>query len=236
MKCPRCRTKIDKHSTICLKCGSLLNFIDVGDASVGLVFVWFIVLIPLIFGGGVALVAIGISDGNIFYGIISAILLLWTSLIYFLFYNVLGPGTLYTCDICKERNDVPVYVCPSCRRVMVKKGIGNHVLGIFMGFIVLTLALIIMIQWFADSLWFFGVIGSIILLIPIIQRVLLYKKALKETQEKLRQGYLPMAYARQQTAPAFPGGGPVAPQEIQSDQAVEQGPEESFDYENRGAA
>ena len=185
MKCTNCRRKIPKHDTICTSCRNRASWVDLGDASVGLALFWLFSLVIMIGIAGVIAGITGSDSDTAEKAILTIIPLVWTGIMYALLFWMLGPEGRYTCDTCQNKNDGPMYLCPTCGKLNVNKGLGNHFIGVFMGFSMIMFTFVMLSEVHGNVVCMVGTIvavgGAIGLFVPIGN----YKSAMLKLEKKL---------------------------------------------------
>lgn len=229
MKCsnPNCKTKIPKESTFCFHCGRYTKFVDIGDASVALIIAWFAGLIALVI---VMAIIAGIAEsssdtaGDLAMDFIWPIVIgIWTTFIALTFYFALGPGGSkwlsdsnspfrriidigYPCPTCLNSNPVPVYQCPRCHQLQPPSGVGNHLIGVFIGFVMISLVTSIAMPDNSNDICLVGMLGGAVFAVILFAQISKFKNSSAEVKGFISSQGFPKDNPHQPSQSAFPFG------------------------------
>ncbi len=168
MKCSSCKRNIVKDTAVCFSCGAGISNDDIGDLSVGLFIVWFILLmisyavLIIIFG------VVGRASGLLLDVLILIPVLFWTIIVLSIFYEKIDPEI--QCSFCDEKTPVPVVQCPICGDQMVAACLGDRIIGVMVVFFISFSTGMVIISLFPLP-FFLPLFISIIILAPFLKKI-----------------------------------------------------------------
>lgn len=205
MKCSGCKRKIVKDTAVCFSCGAGIPYDDIGDISVGLFYIWFILVMVsyavlfILFG------VVGRASGLLFNVLILIPVLFWTILVLSIFHEKIDPEI--QCSFCGEKTPVPVVQCPVCGDQMVAACLGDRIIGVMVVFFISFSTGMVIISLFPLP-FILPLFISIIILAPFLKKINDTVRTGREVRKEIKKN--PMM-RQQNPIPGNPSSRPTLP-------------------------